>query len=82
MPTISNKYTSVQLMLPKFPLHHLNTLSVSHHLPRLMLTEIYCPILGDQMYMQRVVEIDGVLSLIAPKDVYRVKGIQVCFFFF
>uniref|UniRef100_A0A9J2P7P7 Pseudouridine synthase RsuA/RluA-like domain-containing protein n=1 Tax=Ascaris lumbricoides TaxID=6252 RepID=A0A9J2P7P7_ASCLU len=43
------------------------------HLPRLMLTELLCPVLGDSMYMRRIVDIDSVATLIPPSHVYRAK---------
>ncbi|VDK59330.1 unnamed protein product [Anisakis simplex] len=38
-----------------------------------MLTELLCPILGDALYMQRIVDISGVPNLIQPSQLYRAK---------
>lgn len=46
----------------------------SRHLPRLMLTELLCPVLGDSIYMRRIMEVDGAPKLVLPKDVYRARG--------
>ncbi|KHN82334.1 RNA pseudouridylate synthase domain-containing protein 3 [Toxocara canis] len=43
------------------------------HLPRLMLTELLCPVLGDSMYMQRIIDVSGVPMLISPSHLYRAK---------
>lgn len=42
-----------------------------------MLTELLSPILGDPIYMQRIVEIDSTPTLIEPKQLYRTKHIKV-----
>ncbi|VDN59928.1 unnamed protein product [Dracunculus medinensis] len=51
----------------------------NRHLPRLMLTELLSPILGDPIYMQRIVEIDSTPTLIEPKQLYRTKHIKRSF---
>uniref|UniRef100_A0A0N5ASS4 DUF362 domain-containing protein n=1 Tax=Syphacia muris TaxID=451379 RepID=A0A0N5ASS4_9BILA len=54
----------------------------NRHLPRLMLTSILCPILGDHMYMRRVVSIDGERKLISPKNLYRSRQVKDDYSFF
>jgi hypothetical protein len=41
------------------------------HFPRLFLSYLCSPILGDQIYMRRLLEIDGHPVLVEPKDLPR-----------
>lgn len=45
----------------------------ARHLPRLMFSHLLCPILGDELYGGRLIEIDGRPATIQPKDLYRAR---------
>uniref|UniRef100_A0A1I7XG48 Piwi domain-containing protein n=1 Tax=Heterorhabditis bacteriophora TaxID=37862 RepID=A0A1I7XG48_HETBA len=40
----------------------------ARHLPRLMFTHLLCPILGDRMYSNRLINVDGIPTLIKPSQ--------------
>jgi len=46
----------------------------ARHLPRLILTEIGCPVMGDPIYQRRVTRIGDEAVLIQPKDTKRQGG--------
>lgn len=52
---------------------------VNRHLPRLMLSYLGTPILGDPIYVRRLINIDGELSTAEPKDLHRSINKQVIF---
>ncbi|KAK6031417.1 hypothetical protein OSTOST_02434, partial [Ostertagia ostertagi] len=46
----------------------------ARHLPRLMFSHLLCPILGDELYGNRLIEIDGRPATVQPKDLRRVRN--------
>uniref|UniRef100_A0A7I4YVB7 PseudoU_synth_2 domain-containing protein n=1 Tax=Haemonchus contortus TaxID=6289 RepID=A0A7I4YVB7_HAECO len=46
----------------------------ARHLPRLMFSHMLCPILGDELYGNRLIEIDGKPATVQPKDLRRVRN--------
>ncbi|KJH52309.1 hypothetical protein DICVIV_01511 [Dictyocaulus viviparus] len=45
----------------------------ARHLPRVMFSHMLCPILGDEIYGNRLIEIDGKPATVQPKDLRRVQ---------
>ncbi|KAK6754959.1 hypothetical protein RB195_013749 [Necator americanus] len=48
--------------------------SIARHLPRLMFSHLLCPILGDELYCSRLIEIDGKPATLQPKDMRRAQN--------
>lgn len=46
-------------------------------MPRLMLSQLGLPLLGDAIYQSRLVDVDGEPVLVQPKDRWRSKKSQV-----
>ncbi|CAJ0929665.1 unnamed protein product, partial [Mesorhabditis belari] len=46
----------------------------ARHFPRVALSHLLCPILGDTMYMNRIIELDGKPALLDPRQLYRQKN--------
>ncbi|KAJ1351542.1 hypothetical protein KIN20_007575 [Parelaphostrongylus tenuis] len=46
----------------------------ARHLPRVMFSHMLCPMLGDEIYGNRLIELDGKIATIQPKDIRRVRG--------
>ncbi|ETN72004.1 hypothetical protein NECAME_14017 [Necator americanus] len=49
-------------------------LKIARHLPRLMFSHLLCPILGDELYCSRLIEIDGKPATLQPKDMRRAQN--------
>ncbi|VDM61988.1 unnamed protein product [Angiostrongylus costaricensis] len=49
----------------------------ARHLPRVMFSHMLCPILGDEIYGNRLIDIDGKIATVQPKDLRRAKGRRI-----